>query len=318
MIMKTVWILLTLLPLACAAAASKGSQQDEQAVRQAIAAYGNTENQREASSAGAAWTENAVYITEAGERVEGRDAIVKRLQEYKANNPANRVRLTVESIRFPADGVSQVDGNTEIRGPDGPPDVEPYVAVLVKRDGRWLLDSVHDLAPYSGDDDQPASERLKALEWMVGDWQEHGGGTAVECHCRWAKNNSFLLWDYTIKAGEQEAMTVTQRIGWDPQTGQFRSWIFDSEGGFAEGRWEKDEGAWTIQQSGVLPDGGTASAMALLAPDGKDAFDWTLTYRRVGGDKLADVHVRFNRTEGEARTEGKVATTRARNRRAKP
>jgi hypothetical protein len=102
-------------------------------------------------------------------------------------------------------------------------------------------------------------------------------------------------------------MTVTQRIGWDPQTGQFRSWIFDSEGGFAEGRWEKDESAWTIQQSGVLPDGGTASAMALLAPDGKDAFDWTLTYRRVGGDKLADVHVRFNRTEGEARAGARLA-----------
>src|SRR2546429_371919 len=103
-----------------AAAASKGSPEDEQAIRKAIAAYGTAEGRNAPSAAGAAWTENAEYVSEVGERIQGREAIVKRLQEFKSKYPADRVRLTVESIRFPADGVAQVEGNTEIRGPEGP------------------------------------------------------------------------------------------------------------------------------------------------------------------------------------------------------
>ena len=35
-------------------------------------------------------------------------------------------------------------------------------------------------------------------------------------------------------------LTVTQRIGWDPVADHIRSWEFDSEGGFGEGKWGGD------------------------------------------------------------------------------
>jgi len=275
---------------------SKGASGDEQEVRRTVATYGSGEGQRTPERIGALWTNDAVYVSETGERVQGREAIVKRLLDYQKSHPGDRIRLTVESVRMLGDGVAQVEGNAEVRGPDGPPDVSPYLAVLVKREGRWLLDNVRDLSPPAEDSDQPASERLKALEWMVGDWKQSGGGTTVELSCRWDKSHNFLLWDYTMTAAGKEVMTVSQRVGWDPLLGQFRSWVFDSVGGFAEGKWEKDEGSWAIVQSGVLPDGGTASATAMLTPVDKNAFDWRLTQRRVGGERLPDVNVRFSRS----------------------
>ena len=59
-------------------------------------------------------------------------------------------------------------------------------------------------------------------------------------------------------------MTVTQRIGWDPLARQFRSWEFDSEGGFGEGRWSRDGDRWVVKHTGVRPEGTTASATNIM------------------------------------------------------
>ena len=50
-------------------------------------------------------------------------------------------------------------------------------------------------------------------------------------------------------------MTVNQRIGWDPLARQIRSWEFDSEGGFGEGKWSRDGERWVIKHTGVRPEG---------------------------------------------------------------
>ena len=38
-----------------------------------------------------------------------------------------------------------------------------------------------------------------------------------------------------MKTGGMPVLSGTQRIGWDPLNRQFKTWIFDSEGGHAEG-----------------------------------------------------------------------------------
>src|SRR5262249_9686627 len=63
-VMKHVWILISVLITVAAAAAAIGSPEDEQAIRRAIASYGTTENRTDPNAAGAAWTESAVYVTE--------------------------------------------------------------------------------------------------------------------------------------------------------------------------------------------------------------------------------------------------------------
>jgi uncharacterized protein (TIGR02246 family) len=275
---------------------SRGTPEGERGVRETLAAYGVAFDKGDAEGVRALFTADAEFVSSAGQRIQGPEAIFKRLQDYRQRHPGDRIRLTVGTIRFPAESVAQVEGNAEVRGPGGPPDISPYMAILVRREGKWLLDSVRDLSGGGDDEEMSPAERLQELAWMVGEWRQTGGGITVAGSCRWDKKQNFLLWDYTVETEGKELMSVTQRIGWDPLRGQFRSWIFDSEGGYAVGQWEKDEGAWAIRQSGVLADGGTASAVARLTPVDRNAFRWQLTQRRVGGEKLPDVNVRFTRS----------------------
>lgn len=277
---------------------SKGSPEDEKAVRETLAAYDDAFVKGDAAAFGALFAQDAEFVAGDGQHVKGRDALVKRMQDYHSRHEGDRIHLTATAVRFLSPEVAQVEGNAEVRGPEGDPDVSPYLAVLVKQDGKWLFDSVRDLSTESDEEAVTPAERLEDLAWMVGDWRQSGGGTAVQANCRWDKNHNFLLWDYTLKVADEDVMTVSQRIGWDPQAASFRSWIFDSQGGYAQGRWTQLGNTWTILQTGVLPDGGSASATALLTPNGTEAFSWKMTNRQVAGEKLADLDLRFTRVGG--------------------
>lgn len=279
------------------AAQGRGTPEDEKAIRDALAGYSAAFSRGDAAAFAALWTPEAEYITAGGDRVRGREAIGKRVKEYLAANPGDRLRLTAGSLRFITADVAQVDGTAEVRGPSGPPDINPYAATLVKRDGKWLIDNVRDLSPPEGEAPAPASERLKALDWLVGKWRESSAEITVEIGCRPDASKNFLLLDYAIRVQGKDAMNVSQRIGWDPQTGQFHSWIFDSEGGFAEGRWDRDGDGWAIRQTGVLPDGGTGSATFRLTPIDKNSFRWQATDRRINGERTPDVDITFKRGE---------------------
>ena len=74
----------------------------------------------------------------------------------------------------------------------------------------------------------------------------------------------------------------TQVIGWDPAAGTIRSWMFDSDGGFGEGIWTKNDNTWIVKFSQVLPDGRKASATniytlvdATRSPGSPSAGRWT-------------------------------------------
>jgi len=62
---------------------------------------------------------------------------------------------------------------------------------------------------------------------------------------KWADDKRFILSDFTVQVGGNPAMTGSQRIGWDPLRKQIRSWVFDSQGGFAEGLWAREGNRWS-------------------------------------------------------------------------
>lgn len=287
---------------ACAAigmAWGQGSPQEETAIRQALASYGQAFSKGQAPAAGPAFTETAVYITASGERVVGRAALVQRLTAYLAKHKGDQLSLTATSITFVTPEVASIDGTSSIRGPGGPPDIGPFNAVMVKSGGRWMIQIMRDLGdPPAADGGTPA-EHVQDLAWMVGEWTATEAGGTVRANCRFDASKNFLLWDYTVQAAGKDVMSVNQRVGWDAQTGQFRSWVFDSVGGFAQGRWEANGGgAWEIRQTGVLPDGGGAAATCQLIPVTATSFRWRMTDRRVNGAKLADVDLRFTKAAG--------------------
>ena len=89
---------------------------------------------------------------------------------------------------------------------------------------------------------------------MVGDWVDEGGNAKVHSSIRWAVNESFLIRTYSIEVDGEPSMDGTVFIGWDPQTGQIKSWVFDSEGGHGEGLWTRvAEDRWVVKAHGVTP-----------------------------------------------------------------
>ena len=132
----------------------------------------------------------------------------------------------------------------------------------------------------------PPHERLKDLDWMIGEWIDQGPDAHVRVSCRWSEDGNFLIRTFAVKVQGKPAMTVHQRIGWDPLGKQFHSWEFDSEGGYGEGRWSRDGNRWVIKHTGVRPEGVTASATHIMTRERPDLVRWISIDRVVGDESV--------------------------------
>ena len=130
---------------------------------------------------------------------------------------------------------------------------------------------------------------LDELAWMVGRWVDKDGDSTITTTCSWTTNRKFLKRSFKIKAGRQVTLDGTQFVGWDPIASQIRSWTFDSEGGFGEGRWIRDGSRWLVKTSFVLPDGRRASALNVITYVDPNTLRWQSTNREIGGDMQPNI-----------------------------
>jgi hypothetical protein len=142
---------------------------------------------------------------------------------------------------------------------------------------------------------------LQSLEWLIGQWIDEGRDEVVEANFRWDENKSFLLEDFQIVREGAIVLKGTQRIGWDPQARQIRSWIFDSAGGFGEAVWTPVGDDWICKTKGVRSDGSAASATRKLTRATKDRVIWTATDRLDNGEQLPELAVTMVRRPPQAR-----------------
>jgi uncharacterized protein (TIGR02246 family) len=252
---------------------------DEPAIRAADEAFVRGYNQGDAKALAAMFTEDAEVAEADGARYQGRDLIERSFAETFAAAKGARIKLDIAAIRFLTPDVVKEEGRSVVTPARGAPVSRFYTVLFVRRDGRWLMASVRE----EPDPVVRPHDRLKELEWMVGDWVDEAPDHVVRASCRWSADGNFLLRDFTVKRGGKAVMSVTQRVGWDPAAGEFRSWEFDSEGGFGEGRWSRDGDRWVVKESGVRPDGMTASSTRITLREKADQVRWTLLDRVVAG-----------------------------------
>ena len=123
---------------------------------------------------------------------------------------------------------------------------------------------------------------------MVGEWVDESDSAVIFTTCRWSEDKNFLLRNYSIQVQGKPAMTGTQRIGWDPVAGQFRSWNFDSQGGYSEGLWSREGDRWVIKLSGPLRNGKISTETNIITHVDKDTARWKSVDRTIGGRVLPD------------------------------
>src|SRR5262249_1756869 len=133
---------------------------------------------------------DAVVVEADGSRYEGREAIETEFAETFRAEPGGKMELAIDSIRFPAPDVALEAGRTAPTSrASGGPLQRRYLVVHAKRDGKWVLDSVRE-------EDEPIirpHDRLKPLEWMIGDWTDESSDSVARTTCGWSKDGNYLL-----------------------------------------------------------------------------------------------------------------------------
>lgn len=224
------------------------------------------------------------WVDDAGNVYQGRKSIEEVLTKYFEKYPGAQIALEIETIRAIGPLAIEEGTRTMSAGEDAQAIIH-YVAVLAKTDSGWQYASVKDTAR---EPIPTAHAALEPLSWMVGDWISEGAEGNVQITYRWSEDGNFLLGDYLIKADGEMVMKSTHRIGWDAQHDQVRSWLFDSDGGFGEGKWTQLSDSWHIHSSATLPDGRAGSAIVTLTPHDGNRFTIRGTERLIGGVKDDD------------------------------
>jgi uncharacterized protein (TIGR02246 family) len=264
-----------------------GRGDDEKAIKSLLDAFVKAFNAGNAEATAATYTETAVVVDEQGQRVEGRAAVRDQYAASFADNPGSTIAIQVDSLRFLGPETALEEGRTTITpaAGAGAPEITRFTAVYVKQGGQWRQAAVrdelaHDLTPH---------DRLKELEWLAGDWVNESQAAVVSTSCRWAKGGNFLDREFTMKAEGQPVLSGTQRIGWDPLKRQFKTWIFDSEGGHGEGYFTRTGNQWVVKVEGVGREGQPVSATNIITRLGKDRMSWQSTERTVGGSAVPGI-----------------------------
>ena len=268
--------------------AASAVSADEQAIRSAVVAFVEQYNAHKADAVATLFAADARMVLRDGTEVNGQGEIKQVFEEAFTASPKGAISVVVESLKFLTPDVAVEEGFTSLF-PDGDTLVarSRYTVVHLKRNGKWLMQSVRVVEEES----LSAYGELQPLEWLIGEWIDEGRDETIETTFRWDENKSFLLEEFQVIKEGAVVMKGTQRIGWDPQARQIRSWTFDSAGGFGEAVWTPVEDRWVVKAKAVTADGTSASATRTLTRDTPERAFWTATDRLAGDEQLPDLAV---------------------------
>jgi uncharacterized protein (TIGR02246 family) len=270
--------------------------RDEAEVRRAAAEYREAADKGDLDAMVSFWADDADYVDQAGRAYKIKEGLehAKQLSRGTERAPHAPLQTKILSIRFVTPDVAIEDGMFErTRAAAGQSAEGQYAAVWVKRDGTWLINSLRESPlPAAG-----ATDHLKGLSWMVGDWVAEGSDATAEVSCTWGPDSSYLLREIKMQPKGDKPVSVTQWIGWDPTHKRIRSFAFDSRGGYSDGVWTNEGDAWVVTTTGVLPDGRRTSATNLYTPVDDNTAIWESVDDEVDGRPGADIRLRASRKQ---------------------
>jgi uncharacterized protein (TIGR02246 family) len=277
------------LAVACSAALAQQPSSttigDEAAIRAAIASYVEAYNRADAQAVASHWGEASEWTSPNGDTFVGRAAIEKAMAIVFDESKETKIEVLDPKVRFATPDVAIEEGNVRVTSPGQPTTESTYIAVHVKQDDAWKLNTVRETETR---ETAVAPEALAELAWMVGNWTEDAEST-TETSVKWSKNNAYLMSDFRVSVPGIDDLEGTQFIGWDPGSEVIRSWMFDFDGGYGEGVWTRDGNRWTVDFAQVLPDGRKATCSNIYTLIDIDHYSWRSVDRQVDGEPLEDV-----------------------------
>ncbi len=260
---------------------------DERAVRAAVDAYAADFDKGDAKAVASHFAEDAQHVDDDGNVMQGRKAIEEAAAKFLAKHKGAKLELKINSLDVLKSGVAIERGVATIVGPKIAHPPTNYVAIHAKSGDQWLIQSIQNLGPMAMNPTR--AERLGQLEWLIGQWAGQDNDATINTTFAWTANKSFITASFSIVKKDKVEIAGTQIIGWDPETDQIRSWVFDSMGGFGQGVWSHNDDRWTVTMSGTTEDGRHASSVGMYTREGNDGYEWQASSREVAGEMMPDI-----------------------------
>jgi uncharacterized protein (TIGR02246 family) len=262
------------------------------ALRQAAESYAAAFNTGDEKAIGDHWTAGA-QLYEAGDLVEGRDAIVAALVGLKKLYPQATLEVDVTDVKPLGDEIARVRGTLSFtRKPGDEPAVSRFESLRVSEGGRWKI--AQSLVVPS------TRSALADLGWMIGHWKssDEKSGASVDATYERSLGGHAIVGK--IKTVRKDGSTVESLdvIQADRRTGTVRSWTLDSNGLHAEGVFSTDGTSFNRSLAAAPADpavGDLAEWVQVLTPLGPDLVLWHAIERTLDGRPLPDtepVHLR--------------------------
>jgi uncharacterized protein (TIGR02246 family) len=273
-------------PADAEAGKAAAKEQKEQPAKARRAAFIAAFEKGDAKAVAAFWTPDATYVDQVGREYKGREAIQQLYEKVFAARKGAKLAIIVTAAKQVSADVALEDGITEVTPAEGgPPTAARFAAVLVKKDGEWYLQSVHDAVAHP----PSHAEHLEDLEWLIGEWTgEAEKGESATASYDWAENQNFIVSSFATTVDGVPVVGGTQWVGWDAIDKQVRSWSFYSRGGSGEATWTKDGNSWTLKTTARTGDGKKVSATNVMTKTDDDHMTWQMTKLAVDGESLPD------------------------------
>ncbi len=249
---------------------------NEVAIRKAIDSYLSAFNAGDATAVAGHWKDDGEFTLPSGKKLSGQEDLKATFAEYFENSKGAKLELLNTSVSMLSPNVGIENGIARVISPEGNVSDTEYQAVHVNTANGWKIDSLKE----SETPELPPShyEKLKGLEWMIGEWVDQAEGAMITTNCRWTSNRNFLVRSFKVVVEGGINFEGTQVIGWDQTKKTIRSWLFDSDGGFGVGIWTQNGDSWVVRTLNTLSDGRQASATNIYKP----IDDQTMTFRSIG------------------------------------
>jgi uncharacterized protein (TIGR02246 family) len=244
------------------------------------------------------FTEDAEYTTDEGRTFVGRAEIEETIRKAFTTNKGAKLVINLDSVRVLGPEAVLEKGTTTVTSKNGEVDSELYTAIHIKTDGKWKINQLIE-SPLP---DQTPREHLTELDWLVGHWEDTDktDNTTVHSEYLWARGGNFLTRNITVKNGNDVILEGFQIIGWDPVEENIHAWTFDTDGGYAEGRFTHDGNRWLLRENGYTPEGSRMTADNTITRLSTDKFTWESNNRTLDGEPQPSISkIEIGRVKGK-------------------
>ncbi|MBA4018910.1 MAG: DUF4440 domain-containing protein [Pirellula sp.] len=285
----------SLFATAGVAADPPDAKQLQAAISASAELFAKAFTDRDAAALALLFTPEAECIDSDGTVFHGRKAIEAEYAARFAVAPKGAMTIAVTSIRPIAAGVVVEEGVSTFRpaAAEGVASRTRYTALHIHQsDDSWLVASVRELS----EPEVSSHDRLQELAWLVGKWREDSGGRSLDTEWTWSEDGNALVSRFTLRGVDPKSRSGTHRVGWDAERKQFRSWVFDADGGAGEGWWARGaDGSWSVPMHGVNAAGTRVSSVLTYVRDGVDTLTIAQQQRIVGDESLPAISSRVVR-----------------------